>query len=209
MNYDEHEANSDPGPVASQNWFIGNLQRVLKMVPKEKIICAVGNYGYDWTLSIPDPKDPRHPKPKVLDTEDLSVSDAWQRASDADADLDLDYDSLNPHYEYIDEDNNQRHVVWFLDGVSLLDEMRAARALGLQTFALWRLGEEDSSLWSIWDKPSAPESLQALGSGAARARRGHRGRRRHSARDRIAAAGQAHRHCGYRRDRSAEEADYR
>ena len=163
MNYDEHEANSEPGPVASQNWFVGNLQRVLKIVPKEKIICAVGSYGYDWTLSIPDPKDRKHPKPKVLDTEDLSVSEAWQRASDADADLDLDYDSLNPHYEYIDEDSNQRHVVWFLDGVSLLDEMRAARGLGLQTFALWRLGEEDSSLWDIWDKPSAPESLQALG----------------------------------------------
>jgi len=162
MNYDEHEANSDPGPVASQKWFLGNLQRVLKVVPKQKIICAVGSYGYDWTLSIPNPKDKKHQKPKVLDTEDLSVSDAWQRASDADADLDLDYDSLNPHYEYIDEDNNQRHVVWFLDGVSLLDEMRGARALGLQTFALWRLGEEDNSLWNIWDKPSAPESLQAL-----------------------------------------------
>jgi cellulose synthase/poly-beta-1,6-N-acetylglucosamine synthase-like glycosyltransferase/peptidoglycan/xylan/chitin deacetylase (PgdA/CDA1 family) len=48
--------------------------------------------------------------------------------------------------------------------VSLLDEMRAARLLGLQTFALWRLGEEDSSLWSIWDRPSDPASLQALGS---------------------------------------------
>jgi len=164
MNYDEHEANSDPGPVASQTWFIGNLQRVLKIVPKEKIICAVGNYGYDWTLTIPNPKDRRHSKPEVLNTEDLSVSDAWQRASDADADLDLDYDALNPHYEYIDEDNNQRHVVWFLDGVSLLDEMRAARALGLQTFALWRLGEEDSSLWSIWDRPTNPDSLQALAS---------------------------------------------
>ena len=79
MNYDEHEANSDPGPVASQNWFVANLQRVLKVVPKEKIICAVGSYGYDWTLSIPNPKDRKHPKPEVLDTEDLSVSEAWQR----------------------------------------------------------------------------------------------------------------------------------
>jgi cellulose synthase/poly-beta-1,6-N-acetylglucosamine synthase-like glycosyltransferase/peptidoglycan/xylan/chitin deacetylase (PgdA/CDA1 family) len=163
MNYDEHQETSDPGPVASQSWFIGNLQRVLKVVPKEKIICAVGNYGYDWTLSIPNPKSRTHRKPEVVDTEDLSVSDAWQRASDADADLDLDYDSLNPHFEYIDEDSNQRHVVWFLDGVTVLNEMRAARELGLQTFALWRLGEEDSSLWSIWDKPSNPNSLQALG----------------------------------------------
>ncbi len=161
MNYDEHEVQSDPGPIASQNWFIDNLRRALKDVPKEKLICAVGNYGYDWTLSIPDPKN-KKAKPKVLNTDTLSVSDSWQRASDADADLDLDYDTLNPHYEYIDEDANQRHVVWFLDGVTLLNEMRGARALGLQTFALWRLGQEDSSLWNVWDKPSAPESLQAL-----------------------------------------------
>ena len=67
-----------------------------------------------------------------------------------------------PHYQYIDEDNNQRHIVWFLDGVTLLNELRAARQLGLSTFALWRLGEEDSSLWNVWDKPSDPGSLQAL-----------------------------------------------
>ena len=62
MNYDEHQTTSDPGPVASQTWFIGNLARVLKVVPKEKIICGVGNYGYDWTLSIPNPKDRHHPE---------------------------------------------------------------------------------------------------------------------------------------------------
>ena len=163
MNYDEHEITSDPGPIASQQWFIANLVRVLKVVPKEKIICAMGSYGYDWTLSIPNPKDRRRPKPQVLDTDVLSVSDAWERASDADADLDLDYDTRNPHFEYIDEDNNQRHVVWFLDAVTILNELRAARELGLQTFVLWRLGEEDSSLWNIWDHPSDPAALQALG----------------------------------------------
>jgi cellulose synthase/poly-beta-1,6-N-acetylglucosamine synthase-like glycosyltransferase/peptidoglycan/xylan/chitin deacetylase (PgdA/CDA1 family)/spore germination protein YaaH len=162
MNYDQHQATSDPGPIAAQDWFLGNLQRVLKVVPKEKLICALGNYGYDWTLSIPNPKGPRRLQPEVLNTEDLSVSDAWGRASDADADMDLNYDALNPHYEYIDEDNNQRHVVWFLDAVSLLDEMRGARQLGLQTFALWRLGWEDSSLWNIWDRPSDPSSPHAL-----------------------------------------------
>lgn len=164
MNYDEHEAESDPGPIASQAWFVANLQRVLKAVPKEKLICALGSYAYDWTLSIPEAAKPgRKPaKPQVLDTEDLPVSDAWQRAADSDADLDLDYDSLNPHFEYIDEDNHVRHVVWFLDGVTLLNEMRAARALGLQTFALWRLGYEDASLWNVWDRPTNPASLQAL-----------------------------------------------
>ncbi len=167
MNCDElrresTKTTSDPVPIASQTWFVGNLQRVLKVVPKNKLICALGNYGYDWTLSIPNSKADRNRKPEVLNTEDLSVSDAWERASDADADLDLDYDTLNPHFEYIDEDKNQRHVVWFLDGVTVLNEMRAARQLGLQTFALWRLGEEDNSLWNVWDHPSIPDSLQAL-----------------------------------------------
>jgi spore germination protein YaaH len=58
MNYDEHQIESQPGPIASQEWFVGNLRRVLALVPKEKLICAVGNYGYDWTLSIPSPGTP-------------------------------------------------------------------------------------------------------------------------------------------------------
>jgi peptidoglycan-N-acetylglucosamine deacetylase len=166
MNYDEHQTTSDPGPIASQDWFIDNLTRVLKVVPKDKLICAVGNYGYDWTLSTPPAEKKgshkKPPKPQVLNTEDFAVSEAWQRASDADADLDLDDDSLNPHFEYIDEDTHQHHVVWFLDSVTMLNELRAARQLGLSTFALWRLGWEDNSMWNIWDRPSAPESLQAL-----------------------------------------------
>jgi cellulose synthase/poly-beta-1,6-N-acetylglucosamine synthase-like glycosyltransferase/peptidoglycan/xylan/chitin deacetylase (PgdA/CDA1 family)/spore germination protein YaaH len=168
MNYDQHQTTSDPGPIAAQDWFVGNLTRVLKVVPKEKIICAVGSYGYDWAMSIPaPPKKGSHKnaaKSEVLGTEDMHVSEAWQRAADAEADFDLDDDSLNPHFEYIDEDTNERHVVWFLDGVTMLNELRAARQLGLSTFALWRLGMEDSSLWSVWDKPSAPESLAALDS---------------------------------------------
>jgi len=165
MNYDQHEDSSDPGPIASQDWFLANLSRALKSVPLNKLICAVGNYGYDWELSIPDPKarDPKQRKPRVVNTDDIPhVSDAWQTASDADADLDLDYNSLNPHFEYIDEDTHTRHVVWFLDGVTLLNELRAARGLGIRTFVLWRLGGEDRTIWNIWDKPSNPASLEQL-----------------------------------------------
>jgi spore germination protein YaaH len=36
MNYDEHQTTSDPGPIASQDWFVDNLRRVLKIVPKKK-----------------------------------------------------------------------------------------------------------------------------------------------------------------------------
>jgi cellulose synthase/poly-beta-1,6-N-acetylglucosamine synthase-like glycosyltransferase/peptidoglycan/xylan/chitin deacetylase (PgdA/CDA1 family) len=71
-------------------------------------------------------------------------------------------DELNPHFEYVDEDAKVRHEVWFLDGVTALNEMRDARQMGIQTFALWRLGEEDGSLWSIWNKPDASDAPQRL-----------------------------------------------
>ena len=75
MNYDQHETESDPGPIAGQDWFIANLHRVLKIVPKERVICAIGNYGYDWTMSIPKKKGS---KPKVLGVDVLdNVQAAW------------------------------------------------------------------------------------------------------------------------------------
>src|SRR5215467_10789437 len=49
MNYDEHYPYpGDPGPVASQDWFTANLVAAKKVIPQEKLICAIANYGYDW-----------------------------------------------------------------------------------------------------------------------------------------------------------------
>jgi peptidoglycan-N-acetylglucosamine deacetylase len=160
MNYDQHEDSSEPGPVAAQDWFEGNLHRALKLIPKEKLICGIGNYGYDW--SVPLPEKGKKPSNKVLDVEDVSVQEAWNRASDADADVSLEGDELNAHFAYDDEDEHVRHQVWFLDGVTALNELRASRQLGIRTFALWRLGMEDGSLWSVWDHPSAPDAPQQL-----------------------------------------------
>ena len=155
MNYDEHEIESQPGPIASQTFFLDNLKRALKIVPKEKILCAVGNYGYDWTMSLPGPVNPKakkHPAakfvPKVIDTEDITVQEAWQRASDADADLDLDYNSLNPHFSYIDEDDHLQHVVWFLVSVSSAGrDARGARVGDSDLCTVGARQKEDRSLW--------------------------------------------------------------
>ena len=160
MNYDEHEETSDPGPVASEPWFEANLTRVLKIVPREKIICGIGNYGFDW--AVPLPEKGKKPALKVVDVDDLSVQDAWQRAEDAGADVHLEGDELNPHFAYDDEDAHLRHQVWFLDGVTALNELRAGRQMGLRTFAVWRLGEEDPSLWQVWDHPSAANAPALL-----------------------------------------------
>ena len=49
MNYDEHYPSpGTAGPVASQDWFTDNLKAAIKVIPKQKLISAIGNYGYDW-----------------------------------------------------------------------------------------------------------------------------------------------------------------
>ena len=63
MNYDEHQQATAPGPIASQDWYLDNLQQALKTVPKEKVIVALGSYGYDWSTSQPDAPTPARVKP--------------------------------------------------------------------------------------------------------------------------------------------------
>ena len=147
MNYDEHFPGGKSGPVASQDWFVDNLKFAVKAIPHEKLICAIANYGYDWVLK---PKKGKLPP----DAHDSSVSaqEAWLAARDSDEDVTFDDDALNPHFSYLDERSLQ-HDVWFLDAVTALNHMRAAQTLGIQTFALWRLGGEDRSLWRVWDMP--------------------------------------------------------
>ena len=156
MNYDEHYPGAASGPVASQDWFVQNLKFAESVIPKQKIICAIANYGYDWVLK---PKNGKLP-PGVHDSS-VSVQDAWLAARDSDEDVNFDDDAMNPHFSYLDE-HNLRHDVWFVDGVTALNHMRSAQNLGIQTFALWRLGSEDRTLWRVWDVPGDPGAADKL-----------------------------------------------
>ena len=84
----------------------------------------------------------------------------WLEARDSEADVSFDSDALNPHFTYLDGDS--RHDVWYLDAVTALNQMRAARDLGISTFVLWRLGSEDRALWKVRDKPRSPDAIGKL-----------------------------------------------
>jgi peptidoglycan-N-acetylglucosamine deacetylase len=163
MNYDEHYPGAASGPVASQDWFEQNLKYATGVIPKEKVICAIANYGYDW---VQKPKKGTL-APEIHDST-VSVQDAWLAARDSDEDVNFDDDAMNPHFSYLDE-RNLRHDIWFVDAVTALNQMRAAQSIGIKTFALWRLGSEDRSLWRVWDMPGdtgAPDKLRDVPPGA-------------------------------------------
>lgn len=165
MMYDQHHSGSQPGPVAAQDWFVSNLRAAFKDVPREKLMIAIGNYGYEW-----GPKG----KPIVCDSGEtatactVTVQQAWLKAHDSEEIAELDPDSLNPHFSFLefDEQGRQgaRRDVWFLDAVSAANQMRASQLEGVNAFALWRLGAEDRSLWQVWDDPSAGGFTEKLAS---------------------------------------------
>jgi peptidoglycan-N-acetylglucosamine deacetylase len=152
MDYDQYSQDTESGPIAAQDWYVDRLQAVLKVVPAQKVVAGVANYAYDWT----EPAGKAKREPAMIDT----VQGAMVTSSESDAPIDFDSDALNPHFSYYDE-HNQVHNVWLLDGVTAYNELRAAERLGVQGTALWRLGSEDQSLWTIWDVTRPDDAARA------------------------------------------------
>ena len=152
MNYDFHYPSSEPGPIASQDWFERNIENIVKIVPADKIVMGIANYSYDWpakTKTVP------HPIAQAVTFQQGIIT-----AVESESDVTFDPDTLNPHYSYEDE-KNLVHNVWMLDGVTAYNELRAAERAGVRGTALWRLGMEDPSMWSIWDATHPDDAIRA------------------------------------------------
>jgi len=140
MAYDEHSDDSEPGPIASQGWWAGNVAAALRQIPVGKAIVTIGNYSYDWHDGSGEP---------------LSVEEAWQRASDNDVKPSFDRASGNSSFAYTD-DGGKPHTVWLLDAASAYNQLSLLDRAGMHQVALWRLGFEDPSIWSIFGRSVRP-----------------------------------------------------
>lgn len=137
MLYDEHYGPGDPGPVASQSWYEAKARQLASWITPSKSILALGTYGYHW-----DDADGK------LTGRQLTFQDAMFLAREQRAMVRFDSTSRNPYLLWSDPDSTD-HVVWFLDGVTAWNQSRAAAQLGAAGVAMWRLGSEDPSLWSV------------------------------------------------------------
>jgi peptidoglycan-N-acetylglucosamine deacetylase len=153
MAYDQHSDGSAPGSVAGQDWFERTLDKHMQMLGPNRTIVAIGGYGYDWI--------------KGNQTQVLTFQDAVLSARDSESDIEFDPDNWNPHFSYI-EDEGHRHDVWFLDAVTAYNQIKVGNGYRLAGYALWRLGSEDPSVWSVMGQPYdavAPSGLKVIASG--------------------------------------------
>ena len=140
MVYDQHYQKDDPGPVAGRDWFIGVTEQLLAAIPRGKAMMGLAAYGYEWT----DAGNAAH-------IEHVTAGDVWSR-SRANRVLPIfDTDVSNPYLAWTDADSID-HFIWYMDATTAADEMRIARAMGVTSAAVWRLGGEDPSMWRMFGR---------------------------------------------------------
>ncbi len=152
MLYDQHGGGTHAGPIAGQDWYMHELAGFMAQVPASRVVLGLSNYAYDWadgTTAI----------------NEYSFEDAARIAEQSKASGDgddgiiaMDKASLNPTFSYYDDGPNGKalhHTVWLMDATTTWNDLQSAASYHTLGAALWRLGEEDPSLWSFFGKASA------------------------------------------------------
>lgn len=152
MAYDQHYAGGDPGPNAGQDWYQAELAKRFASLDPTRTVLALAAYGYDWTLNKDGSRSSGAP---------ATFHEAMRNAQDAGATIRMDPDVLNPTYEYTD-DNGDNHVVWFMDAVTLFNQVKVTDPWRPRGYALWRMGMEDPGVWSLLGKPYGQVSTGGL-----------------------------------------------
>lgn len=142
MVYDEHADADEPGPIASQAWVDRQLAALAATVPCDKTIIGLGNYGYEWTRGSGTAKT-------------VGFAELMSTARRYDSAIEWDPVSKNAAFHY--QRAGVWHDVWFLDAVTALNQARAAARAGFRWLALWRLGAEDPSVWSVISRERWPD----------------------------------------------------
>lgn len=124
---------SRPGPLAAQAWFERVVAAAVADLGAERVVVAVGNFGYDWATDSPLP-------------ELVPYAEAMRRAARHQGQVTFSPDALNTTIRWTDPDG-VAHEIWLLDAVSLRNQYAVLARLGVAGVALWSLGFEDPGVW--------------------------------------------------------------
>ena len=130
MLYDEHWSTSGPGAIASPEWVRATLAARVAEVGGSKILAALPLYGYRWT------------KPGKA-AEVVSYTDAKRIAEQARVPL-----ARDPRTSTLRASKPGEWELWVADSELLGALERQVRDAGVNRVALWRIGGEDSRIWS-------------------------------------------------------------
>jgi spore germination protein YaaH len=141
MAYDHHYSGGPPGPVAPYAWVEDNVKAALNKVAADKLVLAIGMYGYDWVNN-----GQAGNAPTVTDVAAVALAKAHG--------VTPTYDHANSQNTFTYTANGVSHVVWYMGNRSARARVNLAQTDHLSGVALWQLGDEEASFWSVL--PSHP-----------------------------------------------------
>jgi len=121
---------------------IDQVQKVLNyatsVIPSEKILMGMPNYGYDWTL----------PFRQGTEADSLSNTEAVDLAQSVGAAIQYNVSSQAPYFNYYDR-NRARHEVWFDDARSIQARLRLVDTYDLGGVSYWTINRFYPQNWLI------------------------------------------------------------
>ena len=153
MAYDQFNEVGRPGPISSQKWIEEQLDWMDDKIDASKIILGVAGYARDW-ISDEDGKS----------VNDISFTNAIDKAKLSNAVIDFDNDSYNLHFSYseppTDSSAEITHTIWFTDAATAFNVVRFSDDYKTAGTALWHLGGEDPRIWNFYDRNLSSEAMQ-------------------------------------------------
>lgn len=117
-----------PGPVAPLDKIKDTLEQVLKVIPVNKIMLGIPNFGYDWEI----PYEKGLTKAKTIGNMEAAEVAIKNHVAIQYSDM-----AQSPYYTYIKDDVS--HEVWFDDLRSISAKFELAREYGLCGIVYWNL----------------------------------------------------------------------
>lgn len=133
MCYNFSSKKSKPGPISPPFWLEKIIRFAKRNISLNKIILAFPLHGFDWTNETAE--QITFQKAKQLEN-DYQVSPIWHN------------DKASCSFTYTL--NDKKHEVWFEEKRSLSKKLNILRKHGLYAIALWRLGQEDENVYTLF-----------------------------------------------------------
>jgi len=138
-----HWEGSPPGPLAPLSHVAAVARYVSSLPTRARFVIGAPMYGLDWDEGPASGAQGAGMSGGARAYQYSSIR-ALQRSVSASAQRDGASGELTFGYTDV---AGVTHRVWYMDARSVLDVLAIAQASGLR-LGLWRLGEEDQSLWS-------------------------------------------------------------
>jgi spore germination protein YaaH len=136
MAYDQHGREGPPGPIAGYDWVKQVVDYATRRIPAQKILLGIPLYGREWAVTR-----------NQSSARTITLRDVGEILSENGVQVRWDAGRQSPWFTYRHRDT--RYDAWFENARSLWLKLALIGRHHLRGFAAWRLGSENSSVWTL------------------------------------------------------------